>query len=67
MTAGRPRAPSLRGMNAELKKWREGPAKQAILDFVAACESVPVEENFVYYVQVSSQLGTSGAYTLRID
>src|SRR5213082_1942384 len=49
MTAGRPRAPSLRGMNAELKKWREGPAKQAILDFVAACESVPVEERVAVF------------------
>src|SRR3954454_11652430 len=31
-------------MIGELTKWRAGPAKQAILDFVAECESVPVEE-----------------------
>src|SRR5436309_5380247 len=36
-------------MNAELKKWREGAAKQAILDFVAACESVPVEERVAVF------------------
>src|SRR4051795_1691298 len=46
---GRIPAPSVRAMNGELKSWRDGPAKQAILDFVAASESVPVEERVAVF------------------
>jgi phosphoglycolate phosphatase-like HAD superfamily hydrolase len=36
-------------MNGVLASWRDGPAKQAILDFVAASESVPVEERVAVF------------------
>jgi phosphoserine phosphatase len=36
-------------MNGDMTSWRDGPAKQAILDFVAASESVPVEERVAVF------------------
>src|SRR4051794_12250001 len=43
------RAPSVARMSSELPSWNDGSAKQAILDFVAAAERVPVEERVAVF------------------
>src|SRR3954447_26911566 len=43
------RPPSVARMNSELHSWNDGSAKEAILDFVAAAERVPVEERVAVF------------------
>src|SRR3954454_11507103 len=43
------RPPSVARMNSELPSWNDGPAKQAILDFVSAAKGVPVEERVAVF------------------
>jgi phosphoserine phosphatase len=45
----RTRAPYAPDVDVALPSWREGAAKQAILDFVAASDAVPVEERVAVF------------------